>query len=156
MTFALDLSAFAKKTDARVESIVRRIVLDVAKSLIEMSPVGDASYWESPPPKGYVGGRFKGAWDYGYNTVPSAAYFSDYDGSKLGLLDDPAGSASESRIMNGVGDSRMAGAVHYIANNVPYAMRLEEGHSRQAPMGMVSLTVIKFQAIVAAAAKQLT
>lgn len=144
MTFALDLRAFAKKTDLRTEAVVRRIVLDVAKELVEMSPVGDASYWQSPPPKGYVGGRFKASWDYGFNSPPSSLH--------RGI--DPSGGASLGRIEASMGN-RMSGAVHYIANNTPYARRLEEGWSRQAPMGMVSLTVLKFQGIVTTAAQAL-
>lgn len=143
MTFALDLSAFAKKTDERLNLYVKRIVLDVAKELVEMSPVGDASYWQSPPPKGYVGGRFKASWDYGFNEVPSALYREA----------DASGETSLGRIAEGMGE-RMAG-VHYLANNVPYAMRLEEGWSRQAPQGMVSLTIIKFDQIVAEAAAEM-
>lgn len=144
MAFALDLVAFAKKTDAHLELVVKRIVLGVARSLVEMSPVGDAAYWQSPPPKGYVGGRFKASWDYGFNAIPSAIYREA----------DASGTSSLGRIEASMG-ARMGGAVHYIANNTPYAMRLEEGWSRQAPMGMVTLTVMKFQGIVAEAAAQL-
>jgi len=142
MTFALDLNAFAKKTDARLNTVIKHIVLDVAKELIERSPVGDASYWESPPPTGYVGGRFKGSWMFETGNVPA----SDP------MTIDASGGSSMNQIEGGVGSNRMSGAVHYIANNVPYAKRLEEGHSRrQAPQGIVGLTVLKFQPIVAAA-----
>jgi hypothetical protein len=42
-----------------------------------------------------------------------------------------------------------AGKVHYIQNSVPYIEALEEGHSgRQAPHGMVGLTVAKYQGMV--------
>lgn len=144
MTFALDLSAFAKKTDARLDAVVRHIVLDVASNLIEMSPVGDASYWKSPAPAGYVGGRFKGSWVFETGSVPT----SDP------MTIDASGSASMNRVQAGMGGNMKA--VHYIANLTPYAMALEEGHSkRQAPHGLVMLTVIKFTSIVAAAAAKL-
>lgn len=146
MTFALDLSAFAKKTDERLNLYVKRIVLDVAKELVEMSPVGDPSYWKYPPPPGYVGGRFKGNWDYGVNAAPT----TEHD------VVDTSGSISLGRIESGMVGSKMAGNVHYLANNVPYAMRLEEGWSwHQAPHGMVEITIIKFQSIVAAAAAEM-
>jgi hypothetical protein len=45
-----------------------------------------------------------------------------------------------------------AGKVHYITNNLPYAWRLEHGHSKQAPAGMVGLTVVEFAGIVDKAA----
>lgn len=37
------------------------------------------------------------------------------------------------------------GGAVYIVNNVPYAMALEFGHSKQAPHGMARLTVMEFQ-----------
>lgn len=158
MTFALDLSAFAKKTDAKIEAVTRSIVLGVAKELIERSPVGNPENWlslntfvllDSPgkvrygikPPKGYTGGRFRGSWDYGMNALPASLH--------RGV--DPTGDVSLGRI-TGKLPKVLAGAVHYIANNTPYAVRLENGWSRQAPQGMVSLTVIKYQQIVREAA----
>jgi hypothetical protein len=50
-----------------------------------------------------------------------------------------------------------AGRVFYLANNVPYAQRIEDGWSRQAPTGLVALTAMEFQNIVgesAAAVRQ--
>ena len=36
----------------------------------------------------------------------------------------------------------------YLANNLPYIRKLEEGSSQQAPAGMVALSVQEFSAIV--------
>jgi hypothetical protein len=44
--------------------------------------------------------------------------------------------------------SANAGDTIYMANNLPYIRRLEEGYSQQAPAGMVALTVQEFAAIV--------
>ena len=43
----------------------------------------------------------------------------------------------------------VAGDVIYLTNNLPYAVPLEEGYSKQAPAGMVALTVQDFQSVVA-------
>ena len=67
MSFTTDLQAFTKKAGANADLVVKRVVAGMAESVIEMSPVGDGVYWKSPPPKGYVGGRFRGNWDYGFN-----------------------------------------------------------------------------------------
>jgi hypothetical protein len=45
-----------------------------------------------------------------------------------------------------------AGLVFYLTNNVPYAQRIEDGWSRQAPNGLVALTAVEFQQIVDEAA----
>jgi len=109
----------------------------MAESIIEMSPVGDGVYWRRPPPKGYVGGRFRGNWDYGFNAAPK----QQFD------VVDKTGAMSMGRVLMGLSAAPTAG-IHYIANNLPYAERLENGWSRQAPVGMVGVTVLKFQGIV--------
>lgn len=145
MSFALDLKKFADKTDARVNAIVKKIVFDVSTSVVLKSPVGDAKYWKSPPPPGYVGGRFRGNWQYGLGAI-------NYTMSET---IDPAGQVTISAIVGKVSDTP-AGEVHYISNSLPYADRLENGWSRQAPNGMVGLTVLEFQPIVNAAAKAIS
>lgn len=36
----------------------------------------------------------------------------------------------------------------FISNNLPYAEAIEDGHSKQAPMGMVKVTIAEFDSIV--------
>lgn len=138
MSFSVDLTQFVNRTNAKLESTVKRIVAGVAESVIEMSPVGDASYWKSPPPKGYIGGRFRGNWDYGFNSASGAQFDSI----------DPSGLLSLGRVMGGLSGKTALGNVHYITNSLPYAKALEDGWSRQAPQGMVGLTVLRFQQVV--------
>ena len=135
MGLKLDLSAFAAKANGRIESQIKRIVAGVANALIEASPVGDADYWKNKPPKGYTGGHFRANWDYGFNTAPSTSYPTI----------DKTGASSVSRIDAAMAGKVMAGNVHYVVNSLPYGKRLEDGWSRQAPRGMVGLTVLKFK-----------
>jgi hypothetical protein len=92
--------------------------------------------------KGYVGGRFRGNWQVSI-AAPAA-----------GTLDriDPGGGeaiAAASSALAGF----TAGPTIYIMNNLPYAVRLEEGWSRhQAPNGMVQITIAEFPSIVRNAA----
>lgn len=41
----------------------------------------------------------------------------------------------------------------FITNNLPYAKPIEDGHSKQAPQGMVKVTVSEFDSIVNKAAR---
>ena len=50
--------------------------------------------------------------------------------------------------------TKAAGPVYYISNSTPYGQRLEEGHSTQAPLGMVALTKIQFQQYIRDNAKE--
>lgn len=135
-TFALDLQKFAEKTREKADLAVGNIVIRVAQRLDQRSPVGDATYWASPPPKGYVGGRFRGSWNLGVNVQPANVETID-----------PSGSAAQGRIIASIPEEA-AGKVYYLINATPYGRRIEDGWSRQAPQGLVGLTAIEFQQIV--------
>ena len=137
MSFALDLRKFAEKAGNTADDAVGRIVVKVAAELDKRSPVGDAVYWKSPPPKGYIGGHFRANWQLGVNTRPA--------GERAGV--DPTGTETQAMILAEVPD-KASGNVFWLANNAPYARRIEDGWSRQAPQGLVGLTAIMFQQIV--------
>lgn len=136
-TFLLDLQRFADKTDKRADAVVGDVVVQIASALDRRSPVGDASYWVNKPPKGYVGGRFRGNWQLGVGKVPAG---------ETGRI-DPAGTTTVGAIIAEI-PSEAAGKVYWLANNVPYAQRIEDGWSRQAPQGLVGLTAIEFPQMV--------
>lgn len=140
-TFAVQLQAFADKTRKTADDFVGLVTVKIAQRLDERSPVGDASYWKNPAPKGYVGGRFRGNWQLGVGSIPSG---------ETGKI-DPQGSATLEAIVGAIPEAA-AGTIMYLTNNVPYAQAIEDGHSRQAPSGLVALTAMEFQAIVNEAA----
>lgn len=137
MGFSLDIAAFAKKAGVNANQVVRKVVMDIGTSVVEKTPVGDATYWQSPPPKGYVGGHARANWSHSMGILDQKE-FADIDKS---------GGASVSRIAQSL-SSTPAGQVHFIQNSLPYIQRLEDGWSRQAPYGMVSTTVVEFQNFV--------
>ncbi len=123
--FELQLRAFAEKAKSNADLVVRKCVLDVGAELISRSPVAT--------------GRFRSNWFYAL------------DRSYTGVTQDTG--------VDGVRDlgsmpGKAIGHVHTITNNVPYALRLEDGYSKQAPNGMVGLTVQRWQSIVSAAAAE--
>jgi len=87
--------------------------------------------------KGYVGGRFRGNWQFSIDTPAD------------GVLDqlDPSGNVSVAVLRTQV-QSLTIGQTAYLVNNLPYAVPLEYGHSKQAPGGMVRITLARFQQIV--------
>lgn len=87
--------------------------------------------------KDYVGGRFRGNWQFSIGTPTE------------GTLDqvDPAGGVTLAKLRLQV-QALTAGETAYIVNNLPYAVPLEYGHSKQAPGGMVRVTLARFQQIV--------
>lgn len=134
MTFAAQLQAFADKAKLNTDMVVQKITLDVARSVIQKSPVGNPELWKSAPPPGYVGGRFRANWMFGVGKVDTTTT-STVDKSGTGTLSKLATAIS----------ATAAGGVTYISNSLPYALPLEYGHSSQAPQGMVRNTVTEFQ-----------
>jgi len=140
--FALDISAFVKRAKSNMNQVARKIVIDLGTRIVYRSPVGDGSHWQSPPPKGYIGGRFRGSWQYGEGVMPQGTILSI----------DPKGNATIAKLVAGVKPDA-AGKIHWLVNNLPYSIRLEYGWSkRQAPAGMVGITVVEYQSIVRNAA----
>lgn len=84
-------------------------------------------------PEGYVGGRFKNNWYVGFDSQPT----------ETNDTPDPSGKGSNSRGL-AVLEVFRVGQVNsiYFTNNLPYAQALENGHSNQAPGGMVGLTAL--------------
>lgn len=88
--------------------------------------------------KDYVGGRFRGNWQV---TVDQPA---------SGTLDriDPNGGETKAAGAAVIAAQKAGGTI-WIANNLPYGPRLEfESWSKQAPAGMVRITVTRAQEFV--------
>lgn len=168
MSFSLDIKNFIEKFGKNADQVVRKTVMDIATSLIEKSPVGNPLLWVSlnpytslmtktgktrirpklmtkyAPPPGYSGGHFRANWQLGIGSIPDG----EIDEKDKGVR------KTQARIRAAIPNDA-AGKVYYIVNNLPYAQRLEDGWSTQAPFGMVGLTVIEFNDIVAKALAEL-
>ena len=88
-------------------------------------------------PEGYVGGRFRGNWHLSIDVVENVTFDEV----------DPTGRETIAALVSAVSDFT-AGQAAYLINNLPYGIALEYGHSKQAPGGMVRITVARFQQIV--------
>lgn len=130
-SFADQVAAFVQKTEAKIETAVRKIALDVFAEVIMMSPVDT--------------GRFRGNWQVAIGSVPSGTV----------EIDDKAGTATLGRAQ-ATALGLKAGQVIYLVNNLPYAAALEYGHSQQAPGGMIRLTVQRWKPIVEAVGRELS
>ncbi|EMX8898663.1 hypothetical protein AAH296_002241 [Enterobacter bugandensis] len=97
-------------------------------------------------PPGYTGGRFRGNWQISFDT-PTNDETGRID--KTGDLTKAAGNYTLSLFKVGM-------KAIYFCNNVPYAYRLEMGHSSQAPGGMVRITAAEFQRFFEDAVREVT
>lgn len=142
MSFTSELKTFTEvEAKQYISRVVRTTVLEIGNRLVLRSPVGNPDLWITAAPPGYVGGAFRANWQYGFSAEP--------EGSLAAI--DESGRVSIERIMNGVMAAPVAG-IHYIVNNLPYGESLENGHSSQAPQGIVGLTELEFEGIFRQAA----
>ncbi|MFM1353366.1 hypothetical protein WFP15_02375 [Yersinia enterocolitica] len=81
-------------------------------------------------PAGYTGGRFRGNWQVGLDAQP--------DG-ETGRI-DKSGNMTLAVGNYMLEQFKVGTKAIYFTNNVPYAYRLEFGHSSQAPNGMIRIT----------------
>jgi hypothetical protein len=139
MSFGSDLEQFEVKTVLKGREALQKISMDLFKSVILMSPVGNPDLWKHPV-RGYVGGRFKGNWQAGINRAPGGV-LEDEDAT--GKKDESGPTIG--KMIGTINGKASEGDAIYLVNNLPYAQRLEEGWStKQAPNGMVALSIQKF------------
>ena len=123
MSFELDISKYIAKTKSNLETGVRNTIFQIATKLDERSPVDSGHY------------RLNN--QYGFGTPPS----NIIEGV------DPTGIEALTIIQEKMNASPPFG-VHYLANNVPYAQRIEEGWSGKAPLGVYELTSVEMESIM--------
>ena len=139
--FAADVAKAGTKTLKKMDLGVRKISLELFSKVILRSPVDT--------------GLFRGNWQVSVGSIPSGTL----------EIEDKDGTATVSKAAAAAAGVK-AGDIIYLANNLPYAMRLEEGgypdgpkvlngRSSQAPDGMVTLTAQEFKSIVDAIGMEL-
>ncbi|WP_243286035.1 hypothetical protein [Geothrix terrae] len=117
------------KAKFRSDLLVRKVVLDVTSELVKLSPVDT--------------GMFRANWFVGASLPTDTSQIPDKTGAS-----SIARAASMAAMLK-------AGGTTWIVNNLAYAIPLEYGHSKQAPAGMVRITVTRWQPIVDQAARDL-
>ena len=119
-SFTLDISKFAADCGEKADQAVRKACLQLLVGVVMKTPVDT--------------GRARGNWQASVNS-PSTVATEDTD--KIGAGTIAAGNAA----VDGA-----TGNVFWLSNNLPYIERLEYGHSKQSPQGMVRLTINEVRA----------
>lgn len=135
--FALDISRWVEKTKRNLNACCREIVLEISTRIVLRTPVDT--------------GRARGNWQLGLNRLPTGT-LEVRNASRAGSL------------VGEFSGLQVAGNVTYFVNNLPYIGVLEyggypnppkggegktvNGYSRQAPQGMVRVSVQEVSDIV--------
>ncbi len=122
-------SAFVGVVEEELTKRVRVIAMALLNEIVLRSPVGNPDLWKRPPPPGYAGGRFRGSHIV---SIGEPVYTVT---TKI----DPAGAETISRGANQLSGLEPFTTV-FIQTNLPYAERLEDGHSTQRPEGIYAVS----------------
>lgn len=118
-------SAFAGVVEDALIQRSRAIAMAMLGEIVYKSPVGNPKLWKKPPPPGYTGGRFRGSHIV---SIGAPVYTQTTKIDKNGVETVAAGE----RMLSGLEPF----TVIFIQTNLPYAEKIEEGHSTQAPAGV--------------------
>ena len=123
MSFALDVSKFVEKAKKNPEKVMRQVSIKLFSAIIKASPVDT--------------GRFRMNWTAS-GGIPASG------------ITDATDKSGNIAIGNATSFVLKATDWHEftLANNLPYAQRLEYGWSQQAPAGVVRTNVSLFQQLI--------
>lgn len=130
MGFAANLNALCQRAGDKAELVVRKTALELQSGMVEGSPV--------------LSGRFKNNWQVGIGAVNTAANDAA----------DATGAGAIARTAVKLGEWAPGQSI-FLTNALPYAQRLETGWSKQAPSGVVRLTVQAYGAALAKAVSEM-
>lgn len=138
--FVVDITSFAKNANRALEDTAQAVVLNLFKGVIEATPVGSPSIWKDQEAaaravaNGYTGGRARGNWQLTDESEATGV---------LDFSDGTQGLRAADNTISELGNIKV-GTRHFLTNNLPYINRLEyEGHSGQAPDGMVRKNMLR-------------
>ena len=124
----IDLDQFGGLLKERVDQIITVLVLEADAELKARSPVDT--------------GRFRASWVVGQNQAGNydAGEQQPATGANRGKVEPPGTPLPGPPIgVNYTPGNESVGNAYHISNNLPYAERLGNGHSTQAPAGWVDL-----------------
>jgi hypothetical protein len=118
MSFTIYMKRITEKAGNQADNVVKKVAIDVMTSVVNKSPVDT--------------GRFRGNWQIGIGAV----------NGETDSAEDKSGNNAINKAQSKLIGFK-SGRTIFISNSLPYAQRLENGYSKQAPLGMVRLTVIE-------------
>ena len=121
-TWTIPPDVINRRMKGDLSRAVRAISLELYARILVRSPVDT--------------GRFRGNWSIGVGVVPRGA----------DQPPDPTGAAALGEAPERLSGWRPGQTIHF-RNNLPYSVRLEYGHSKQAPAGVVRVTLAEIGAI---------
>lgn len=109
---------FTAKILKDADTMTKKIVSQIFQGVVIRSPVDT--------------GQFRGNWKIGIST-----YSTKFDEG----VADVSGTGAINKAIATINSNTLNGKIIYVVNNAPYAKRLNDGWSQQAPINFVELTI---------------
>lgn len=131
-SFNLQLDDFARKIGVSGTTVAKRVGFDLFGRIVRKTPVDT--------------GRARASWNISVNqadrSVTESVRVTSEAGLKKGLIKRAVKAAVTASKMHDLRSLQVnPGDTIWISNNLPYIVTLEEGHSKQAPAGMVAVSI---------------
>lgn len=147
-----NFNEFARKTLERADKLIRAVGIKTFSAVIRDTPVGDPDLWKNTKkdskgrgkgPAGYVGGRLRANWNCSLGAADTGTSESTNHQGAIPAMTKTCEDADRKDTL-------------WLSNSLPYAGRIEyEGHSRQAPEGMVRRNVTRIKRIISSELRNL-
>ena len=139
MSFEREWEAALTKIDKINDKVVQDSANELFGKIVDNTPVGDPSQWQTKrAPSNYRPGKLKANWQASVGTSKT---------TKLEGNRDVSGSSTKGQIKSAL-SSFKTNLTAYLSNNQPYAGKVEDGYSKQAPAGMVKRALLSWQDII--------
>jgi len=119
--FRKDLNKFAEKIGVQVEVAIKKIALQTFTGIVKKTPVDK--------------GRARASWVIGVEQIDTSRPFGP--NTKFTESEATLQAFKELRELSKIKPTSTV----FISNSLPYILRLEKGSSKQAPEGMVEVTL---------------
>lgn len=124
--FARTLKAFSGIAGKRVDFVMRKLAFDALDEIFRRSPVDT--------------GRFRASWRVSLDSADLSVEPPAEEGATSALpLGAPAAGEALKQFSEIKAEVKRDRTI-VISNNLPYAIPIEEGHSQQAPAGVIEIT----------------
>ena len=117
--FAIDLSRLVEKAKGKQEVMVKKVMLETFSKVVNKSPVDT--------------GRFRANWIIGNHSAKRITTTET----------DKSGKGAIGKIVADISAINLTGQSIYLTNSLAYSLKLDHGYSKQAPQGMVRLSLIE-------------
>lgn len=137
INFEYQWKVATKKLKSELTTVYKNLAYEIFKSIVEKTTVGNPSQWRTKAPKNYKPGKLKGNW---FADINQASKTQDDN------IRDTSGKDTITKIKRNLQGLTINDKAT-LANNQPYAAKVEYGEYPNRPAGMVRRTLANIQAL---------